>query len=143
MAKLNCLLLNNSVPLEFTAVVSDSHVESLTYQVQKPLLRFWLEAVPVVVTCEVEIWQIQHSRLKRVHNRHISDPTERLLNIICRQLFGPMVRELLKGLGISTLVRVFLDYFACDWSVVAWSVVADVVRVGANVISPCFVFHFS
>jgi len=53
------------------------------------------------------------------------------------------VLRLLKEVEISTLVRVFLGYLACDWSVVAWPVVADMVRVSANVVSPCFVFHFS
>jgi hypothetical protein len=55
---------------------------------------------------------------------------------------SPVIRSK-TGLEISTLVRVFLGYLACDWSVVAWSVFADVVRVSAKVVSPGFVFHFS
>ena len=40
-------------------------------------------------------------------------------------------------------VRVLLRHSTCDRSVVAWSFVADVVRVSANMVFPCFVFHLS
>ena len=78
----HCFLLDNGIPLQYSAIVSDAQVESFTKKIKKSSLGFSLETVPVVIACEVEIRQIQHSGFKGFHHCDISYPAERFLQVI-------------------------------------------------------------
>jgi hypothetical protein len=58
VTKLGRLPFYECVPPEIAALVSDANIESFSEKVEKATFGLSLEAVSVVVTCEVEVRQV-------------------------------------------------------------------------------------
>jgi hypothetical protein len=73
-----------------------ARVEPFAKEIEKLSLRFSFETIPVIISREVEIWQVQDPRFKGIHHRHVSYRTKRLLQIVHKRLLRLIAAELVK-----------------------------------------------